>query len=391
MKATNRPMDPIQTTDHYSVLGVDFSLTTDSAPVRDFFKAAYRRFVRNEAVAGALALTATLGPGATGPFAQADEARLDLGGRSMPENRAFLFLLNALMDRVSDFLVVHGAAFSIDGRGFILAGSPTAGKSTLALELGRRGAVLFSDDVAPLHRSTGMLHPFPRAIGVRRGGAASSWFDPDRIPEGMVHALPHKWLVDAEALGLQTATPRTPPVRVEAVFHLTTEGGPTTDPLTGTGDRHLEIALAESDDKVLGELATTPGVSRLAAVHASLFPLYTFTASRSAHAMLAIADLCRRHRDIVLYLDEQRPLYPARPAEPIISEAKWSALLIELARELQNRSESGLLMRSCGNLAGLVSELSGALSGARAWRLQAGEPGRTAERIFELTGRRSAA
>ena len=402
MKTTNRQKEigptpggsPVQTTDHYGVLGVDFSLSTDNTHVREFFRAAYRRFLRAEGKGEFLAMTAMLGPGTPNPFVQAAAARLELGGRSMPENRAFLFLLNALMDRVSDFLVVHGAAFSIGDRGFILAGPPTAGKSTLALELGRKGAVFFSDDVAPLNRATGMLHPFPRAIGVRRNATASSWFDVEKLPTSSVHTLPHKWLVDAEALGLKVASPQAPPVRVESVFYLSTEGGGVSGPArqATVADRHLEIALAEPDKAVLEELGSIPGVSRLAAADASLFPLFTFSVSRSAHAMLAIADLCRRHRDVVLFLDEQRPLHPDRPSDPIISEAKWSSLLIELARELLNRSETGFVMKSCGNLAGLVSELSRVLSGARAWRLQSGDPGRTADLILELTGgRRSAA
>ena len=381
-------------TDHFSVLGVDFSLTTDNTHVREFFRAAYRRFRTGKPAEGALKMTAMLGSGAAGSYVQAADRRIDLSDRPMPENRAFLFLLNALMDRVSDFLVVHGAAFSIGDRGFILAGPPTAGKSTLALELCRKGAVFFSDDVAPLHRGTGMLHPFPRAIGVRRNATATGWLDPASLPPASVHALPHKWLVDAEALGLSVSAAGDPPVRVESVFYLTTEAGPASSaPDQGlAGERHLEIALAEADRTVLEELAAIPGISRLESVHASLFPLFTFSAARSANAMVAIAELCHRRRDVVLFLDEQRPVHPERPSEPVISEARWSGLLIELARELLNRSETGLLMESCGNLAGLVSELSRVLSGARGWRLQSGDPGRTAELILELTGgRRSAA
>src|SRR4030095_16448995 len=127
-------------TDYYGVLGVDFALTTDNDSVREFLRAAYRRFLRTAIGNDLLEMTAILGPDVDKPFVQAASARLELAERPMPENRAFLFLLNALMDRVSDYLVIHGAAFSIGDRGFILAGPPTAGKSTLALELSSKGA-----------------------------------------------------------------------------------------------------------------------------------------------------------------------------------------------------------------------------------------------------------
>ncbi len=208
--------------DHYHLLGVDFSLRTDSDQVRDFFRAAYSRFRVGRAGSekGTLALVAVIGSRAGGPYAAAGEAVIDLAGRPMPENRAFLFLLNALMDRIGGFVILHAAAVSVDGRGILLAGPPTAGKSTLVTELTRRDVAFLSDDVAPLDRKTGLLHAFPRAVGIRRDTAASPWFDPERLPKKAIHALPHKWLVNPEALGVRLAGPADAPCPVDLVVFL---------------------------------------------------------------------------------------------------------------------------------------------------------------------------
>src|SRR4029077_19945582 len=80
--------------DHYSLLGVDFSLRTDSREVRDFFRAAYRHFARTTGeVTSEIGFVAVIGAQAGGPWVAAGDSLVELSGRGMPVNRAFLFLL----------------------------------------------------------------------------------------------------------------------------------------------------------------------------------------------------------------------------------------------------------------------------------------------------------
>jgi len=366
--------------DQYHLLGVDFSLRTDSEQVRDFFRAAYRRFrvARAGGEGRVFPLVAVIGARSGGPYASAGDASIELAGRPMPENRAFLFLLNALMDRVGGFVAMHAAAVSVHGRGVVLAGPATAGKSTLVMELARRGAAFLSDDVAPLERGTGLLHAFPRAVGIRRDAAAGDGFDPDRLPAGTVHALPHKWIVDAEALGARMAGPQDAPCPVDLVVFLDL------GPARAGSDRLLEIALVEEDAAVLDRLRGIPGVAGVTRSVSSPFPVFSFTARRDARPMHALGEFCRANRDVVLYLDEERAGATMRADRPILAEARWSTLLMDLARDLLNRSETSTLMASCGGLPALVSELGTLLQGARGFRLRPGSPAETADLILDL-------
>jgi len=380
-KATGRTLD------HYEILGLKFGLETDSPEVRDFFRAAYRRFASVPGGPGdELRLVAALRPRDGRPHARAGEERLDLSGRPMPENRAFLFLLGALMARVSRHLLLHGAAYGIGGRGFVLCGPPTAGKSTLVLELGRRGAVFLGDDVAPVERSTGRLQAFPRALGIRKGAEETARLDPSALAEGGAHEMPHKWLVDPEALGLRLPEPGEGSLPLEAVIMI--------DPALGaeseeTPIRSFEVALAEEDREVIAELGSIAGVSGLARLSGGEVTVYKFEIDRRARPMEALAECCRRHDDVVLYLEPSRPDRPPRPVEPLLQEAPWPPLLLDLGRELLNRGEGSALERDCGGLAGLVAELGRVLKGARAYRLRPGTVDGTVDLLLHLTERQT--
>ncbi|HZI95210.1 MAG TPA: hypothetical protein VFE84_13270 [Patescibacteria group bacterium] len=338
-----------------------------------------------------LRLFAVVGEQAGGPWVAAGDRLTELSGRGMTVNRAFLFLLNALMDEITDYVLVHGAAVCLAGKGIIIAGPPTAGKSTLVLELARQGASFLSDDVAPLNRATGLLHRFPRAIGIRREGGKVSRFDPAALPADAVHELAYKWLVDPVALGLRLAGPEASPCRLHAVILLDSgetdpsSPGPETRPVRAT--RSLEIALAEDDATMLAELRSIPGVGDVRATGSDdsrPFPVYTFTAESSARPMGPLADLARRHRDLVLYMDESRGHTSDYQAPPVLRETQWSSVLKELVRDLLNRSETGRLVASCHGLAGLMSEMGRLLQGARVYRLRPGDPERTAMLVREM-------
>ena len=67
------------------------------------------------------------------------------------------------------YLLLHAAAVVLEGRALLAAGPPDAGKTSLAVALGRAGADLLSDEVAPVQPDGLRVHPFPRDFILHRG------------------------------------------------------------------------------------------------------------------------------------------------------------------------------------------------------------------------------
>lgn len=68
-----------------------------------------------------------------------------------------------------DFVFLHAGVVAWQDRALLLPGFSCAGKSTLVAELVRSGATYYSDEFALLD-CEGRVHPFPRALQMRRPG-----------------------------------------------------------------------------------------------------------------------------------------------------------------------------------------------------------------------------
>lgn len=106
-------------------------------------------------------------------------------GRSAPgvtEDRAAALV--SLLERVvlpidvllhrPDTVVLHGNAVVLDGRAWVFLGESGAGKSTTALELLQRGALLLADDRVPVDVATLLVSPGPSSLRLRDEGSAGS-------------------------------------------------------------------------------------------------------------------------------------------------------------------------------------------------------------------------
>ncbi|MBI3448527.1 MAG: hypothetical protein HY049_06395 [Acidobacteria bacterium] len=355
--------------DRYSILGAEVSLRTDSREVRTFFSHAYRWFPSSSALVDIELVALFARTGESGPSASAGSSWIDLSRSASPQNRAFLFLLEAIMDAVEASVVVHGAAVSLGKTGVILAGPAMAGKSTLALELLRLGYTFLSDDAAPLERRSGLLVPFPRAVGVRKTGLAQAL-----PPEGVLE-LPHKWLVDPEGFGASLPAAACSP---EYLFYLDA------DPAPRPGAREFEVAFAEPVPEVVREIGLLPGCSARS-VEGRPFPVIAARFAEGERAFVALADLWSRRRDAILFIDEVRPAAPRRAAQPSIRRVEATGLLLPIARDVLNRGEGGALMSShAGRLTSLVVELARLLGSVRCFAVASGSPGDTALAIDRI-------
>lgn len=76
-------------------------------------------------------------------------------------------MLELCEERLEHFVTLHAAAVARGSSLVLLAGESGAGKTTLTLALLRAGWTYLSDDLAPISIETGLVHPFPKPLGVK--------------------------------------------------------------------------------------------------------------------------------------------------------------------------------------------------------------------------------
>lgn len=76
-------------------------------------------------------------------------------------------MLELCEERLRAFVTLHAAAVARDGELVLLAGESGAGKTTLTLALLDAGWTYLSDDLAPVAVESGLVHPFPKPLGVK--------------------------------------------------------------------------------------------------------------------------------------------------------------------------------------------------------------------------------
>lgn len=90
-------------------------------------------------------------------------------GRS--KKKFFKFLDGIIRITVGEYapdrVFMHSGAVGWNGKAIVMPGDSFKGKSTLVAELVRNGAEYYSDDFAIFDKD-GMLHPFPRALAMRK-------------------------------------------------------------------------------------------------------------------------------------------------------------------------------------------------------------------------------
>lgn len=82
-----------------------------------------------------------------------------------------------IAERARGRVFIHAGAVGWQGRAILIPGRSLSGKSTLVAELVKAGATYYSDEYAVLD-ARGRVHPYPRWLGFRHDGDASS----QRVP-----------------------------------------------------------------------------------------------------------------------------------------------------------------------------------------------------------------
>ncbi len=272
-------------------------------------------------------------------------------------------ILMTLLRRVQSHLVIHAGAVERNNQALLIVAESGHGKTTLTLELVRRGFRFLSDEFGAIHRQDGRAYPCPRSLRVRpqtlellgcahRAQSADLWMQ--------------KYTLDIEDLYPgRLGDPA--PVRTLVVLHPESPGsGMERGPF-------LEIQVDRAPRPFVDALRNVEGILDLTEEPAPIGVVLRLAVVRKAPALRAVEALCAAHR-VLLLNTVHKPL-----SEPSFSDRAHlepmphsQALLALLDQFLPGPGSSILQENRQEGPARLFLELGDALQHARCYRLRPG-------------------
>jgi hypothetical protein len=361
---------------HFRILEVGLTLS-GPAEVVEPIAFAYRRFaVETPARTDSVDLRICLG----------ESGDLTVNGRAVPlvpgvppGDQLFHRAHTALMDSIGSVAMLHAAAVTDERGGALVLGGPSGhGKSSLALELVRRGHGFLSDEIAPLDLARSRVSPFPRAVALvpRAGFSIPEPFLTESRKPSAVRWFGKVLLDVGRILGDSALIAEPAPLR--HVILLVSGDDPF--PVTTV----VELATMIEDASELDPLFRgTDGVEILARRATESLCGWKLRLDHTRNPTETLSPVFESDR-VVLFEKrwEGRPDFSG-PAMASPLRRREAAEM--LGRDMLNRRSAGRLMaRYEGSAARLLVDLAGALRDASCWSIRVGSDPETADLVEQL-------
>ncbi len=362
-------MDPTQSSIRlhvagFDVLGVHFHIESNRSQALEPFVALLEKFRVHATDPSAPVLRLMVGDGTDPGALEVDGSRFEVaGGFELLLAHTYSVLLHWIFGRVQDHFLVHGAALSQGGRGWVLCGASGTGKTSLGCALAAwDGWEFLSDDVAPLDLADGRLHPFPKALSLRPGIASKDQLATAiRLPvlEGGV-----KHIVQPEALGLRVGLEAVPLTAMIFMEPDAPQPRGQAEPLVVVVHRHVAGLLAAIEElEDVHSVRERPG---------SGFVQFEIETPVAARCLSRIEELCRTSGVLVIgTAREARRTPPDFEAQPVMEPLGPEPAIRLFLRRLWGTAQYRRLAELGGGAA-LYGRVAACLAGVRCYRLRPG-------------------
>jgi hypothetical protein len=298
---------------------------------------------------------------------------------------AHLVLVNIAAAEARDSTVLHGGAVALGGCAVALVGASGWGKTTLTIELVRRGSGFLSDDFVVLS-DQGLVHPFPRranltASTARMVGVVPSPSEVRLDGFGGVS----KWMIDIDSMfpgGLSAEVP------LGDLFVLAAPAATTaSENVIADEPRQWRLELDHVPAGFATMLAGLPGVVHTSVDERAAPPRAAVSVAGRAGFVAALDTLCAERDVTVLSAQHSAQSEPTFEGEATVTQVDVDRALPDILRHCLSLSGSRFVYGTDpATLVQSVARLRGALelAGARVHMLAPGSLASTA-RAIELT------
>jgi len=256
----------------------------------------------------------------------------------------YLSLFSPVLYEVKKYFLIHAGSLSTpDGRSLFISAPSGFGKTTTTRELCKQGFKLLSDELAPLDLEKGMIHPYPRGMGVLKG-------ENKEIVE-----------ISKEIIG-KTCPPA-------FVIFLSLEK----DPISNE-KRYMEIALGRIDDQIIKSFKELPDVKDITLIPGRMFPMLRLLLDEDAQIVAKIQEISQTHNTPIIYTLKGKTHPPDYNATPKLTEMSAKDGIFELSQNILNAHESALLEEVFKNSRPkMIFELAGLMNNVRFFTLTVGK------------------
>ena len=303
---------------------------------------------------------------------------LPLCDQRLLEGYAYESILSAIVTRVRSHLLIHAGVVSRDGQGVILVADARHGKTTLVLELIRRGFQFLSDEMAALGRADRLVHPFPRSLRIRTGTLQLAGF-PDMSESAQ------KWLgkliLDIGEIKPGCLGKAVPISHIIILQDQADNNGNKPE----HRERELSILLDRLDDALLSDIRQNEDVFEVRVNIESGYPLLKIHAARPMFVLSQIEALCSKRQILVLNVVKGVEAFPAFKLPAQLKSLSKNQAVVELLRRFQGGYKSELLQKEFkANSTRLFMELSSLVAQANCHQLFVGPLNEMADLVCNM-------
>ena len=257
-----------------------------------------------------------------------------------PTPNLYLYIFSYITPKVTSHYLVHASTISYRDQATIITAHSTAGKTTLAVELLRKGFKFLSDELAPIHRKTHLIDPFPRNIGLRDLRVHHlDYLASDKIAQSRNAKGEIKFMIDPEVLcpgSIGSACAAKNVIFLEPQY----------EEKTPADDTHEweEIALTRLPPSLLRAIQNIAGVLEIEVVEDRIFPLLRVMHPKGSHILNDIEEAARVYQSGLVSIfngKTHKPNFSAIPALKGISKFEGT---VELAKMILNAHPEAVLM-----------------------------------------------
>ncbi len=290
---------------------------------------------------------------------------------------AYNHILLAVIARVRSHFLAHASVVSWKGHGLVFPAHSAHGKTTLTLELVRRGFLFLSDEIAAFDRQHRLLSPFPRNLWVRPGTLALCGLT---FPDQDAPTWSIRHILDIESIKPSSLGE---PCSADYLVVLT-------NPAMGGNElknpeRILHILVARTTPELVRALSDIPGVREVSPVPEARASVLRLSVAREIPVIAQVKGVCLAQGIALLDVSkggEYLPDFRASPRLVPISNAEGT---MELIRAYLGGADSALLGQEHGGHATrLFLEVADLLRETRCYRLYVGNLQKMADLVCDL-------